>query len=545
MKTRRHERLANRKDQGAGVEPLPGCGVSPQNSFSFFCTPPQAAREGGEKSRGVPLNPGKGPRPFAIPLLRWSEVNKACVSKIRDDSWIPLPQSRTPSGGRCGHAWGAGNALKNAFALISLAIIAAFLLPIPLAHAAANGRIYGQLLDGTKKNAPVVGQNVTLQMAQGNNARDVTSIKTDAHGAFAFNGLNTDKTINYAVYTRYQGAQYYTNLIDLSAKPVQQANLTVYEATTSSTDIAIVQATVLLHEPDAQGGVLSISEVFFFKNVGTYTYVGSLDASKGKPNALRFALPPQARNVTLDKGFDGYQALQVDKGFATDAALPPGTSQFIFSFQLPYKAATYDLSYDVVYPTVQLSLLVPTDVNVNSSALASKGLITAGQHPYRLYQAKDLLAGTAIRAQLQGLPIVQSAPGSLNPANLWLIAGLLLMLAILAVTWFLYRFTRRPARRGAMHHTHPRSKSSGMPISAPAAPSNRSAGASEVQEKKSGDVARSQQQVLLRELLELDKAYEVGKLKKAVYQERRAKTKARLRTLMSEEKAASANTKEM
>src|SRR6266571_4221397 len=440
----------------------------------------------------------------------------------------------------------AGAITRRAVALACLAFVFAFLLPIPLAHAAANGRIYGQLLDGTKKNAPVVGQNVTLQMAQGNNARDVASIKTDEHGSFAFNALDTVKTINYAVYTRYQGAQYYTNLIDLSTKAVQQVNLTVYEATSSVAGIAIVQATVLLHEPDAQGGVLSISEVFFFKNVGTYTYVGSLDASKGKPNALRFALPPHARNIALAKGFDGYQALQVDKGFATAAALPPGTSQFIFSFELPYTAATYNLNYAVVYPTVQLSLLVPTDVNVNSSALASKGLITADQRPYRLYQAKDLLAGTAVQAQLQGLPVVQSAAPSLNQANIWLIAGLLLMLAILAVTWFLCRFTRSrsPIYRGIPIHrgtTVKRSRPRSSPVKtrsiAPPAPSDHSEDSIEGQEKKPGVAIHSQQQALLRELLELDKAYEAGKLKKAAYQERRAKTKARLRTLMSEEKA--------
>src|SRR5579884_4033981 len=36
---------------------------------------------------------------------------------------------------------------------------------------AGSGRIFGQLLNGTKKNAPVVGQKVTLQMAQDNTAR--------------------------------------------------------------------------------------------------------------------------------------------------------------------------------------------------------------------------------------------------------------------------------------------------------------------------------------------------------------------------------------
>ena len=72
---------------------------------------------------------------------------------------------------------------------------------------------------------------------------------------------------------------------------------------------------------------------------------------------------------------------------------------------------------------------------------------------------------------------------------------------------------------------------------APPAPSDHSEDIIEGQEKKPGVAIHSQQQALLRELLELDKAYEAGKLKKAAYQERRAKTKARLRALMSEEKA--------
>ncbi len=416
-----------------------------------------------------------------------------------------------------------------------------FIIPAPLAHAANNGRIFGQLLNGTNHNAPVVGQSVTLQMAQGDNARDLATIKTDAHGGFAFNGLATDKTLNYAIYTRYQGAQYYTSLIDLSIKTVQQINLTVYEATTSTDQIAIVQATVLLHQPDAQVGVLSISEVFFFKNVGTSTYVGSLNASsrvpiyrgpsagrpidRARPNALLFTLPPGARNLSLDKGFDGYQAIQVDRGFASDAALPPGTSQFIFSFELPYATSNYDLSYDIVYPTVQFSLLLPPSVNLNSNTLTSAGLITADQHPYRLFQAKDLLAGAHIQTQLQGLPVTQTSP--LNQRNIWLIVAVLLALAILSATWFLLRSTRR-SQSNRKHNK----KSQATPRSRP-----------EKTQVIANDDMQSRQQALLQELLDLDKAYEAGKLKKAPYQERRAKTKARLRALMSEAAEKTAKSK--
>src|SRR5450759_79282 len=49
-----------------------------------------------------------------------------------------------------------------------------------------TGRIYGQLLNGSHKNAPVGGERVTLQMAQGNNATDLSSAITDAHGSYSF-----------------------------------------------------------------------------------------------------------------------------------------------------------------------------------------------------------------------------------------------------------------------------------------------------------------------------------------------------------------------
>jgi len=210
------------------------------------------------------------------------------------------------------------------------------------------GRISGQLQDGTKRNAPVVGQSVTLQMAQGQNAGDLKTITTDAHGMFSFGGLNTDKTISYAIYTLYQKAQYFTDLISLSDKPVQQINLLVYDATASASNIAIVQANVLIDKADTQHGLLNITESFVFENLGLTTYVGSLQASGQKPNALRFSLPSGAGQLSLKVGFDGYNVVQVDPGFASDAAIPPGQSQFAFSFHVPYSASHYDFSDTII-----------------------------------------------------------------------------------------------------------------------------------------------------------------------------------------------------
>jgi hypothetical protein len=55
--------------------------------------------------------------------------------------------------------------------------------------------------------------------------------------------------------------------------------------------------------------------------------------------------------------------------------------------------------------------------------------------------------------------------------------------------------------------------------------------------KKPVSTTKDRKEMLMHELLELDKEFEAGKLNKATYQERRARTKARLRTLISEQEA--------
>jgi len=435
-------------------------------------------------------------------------------------------------------------------------LLALVFLLFPLqasAHTATNtGRIYGQLLDGTKRNAPVAGQSITLQMAQGENARDLTSTTTDAHGMFSFSGLNTDKTINYALYTLYQGAQYYTDLIDLSTRSVQQINLTVYDATKSTANIAVVQANILIDKAEAQSSLITISENYIFENLGPTTYVGSLQANGSKPNALLFSLPKNARNVSLKSGFDGYQVIQVDSGFATDAAITPGMSQFAFSFQVPYRTSSYDFSYTVVYPTVNLSMLVPLNMHASSAGMDALGPVNANQSTFQQFNAKKLLAETQIHVQLDGLPVSQQIinPQPLNQNTLWIILAILLMLAIVSVTWFMYRLSLRQVatRPKQMLQTSRRGGSGAVegwgPLGRPSSNDAEVQGPlGRLSSKDAQPSQNDQQETLLQELLNLDKAYESGTIKKSEYVQRRTRKKAELRNLMSKDAEQSATMK--
>lgn len=407
---------------------------------------------------------------------------------------------------------------------INIALLAAalfFSLTVLSAYAAAsNGHISGQLLDATNKNTPLANQVVTLQVAQGNDAKDAGTSKTDTQGNFSFPNLSTDKTLSYAVYIRYQGAQYVSSIVTLDSNPVQKVNLTVYQATQNPQNIAIIQANVLIREPDVQRGVLSVSEVFALQNLNNRAYVGSFDASKGKPNALRFTLPQGAKNVALGKGFDGYHVIQVDRGFASDAALLPGSNEFSFSFELPYTTTTYDFQYETIYPTVQLSFLVDPNLHASVNTLKPGGVVEANNHSYLVFKGTVLPARQQITLHLEGLPLSKNASApSFNATTIWLIVGVVLLCALVALTWFLYRSRRHTAIVAA-------SKQSRRGRRTPVPPDTAKRQTSYTREER--------QERILQELLQLDKDYEAGKLTKPVYEERRSKTKARLRTLMSE-----------
>ncbi|GCF08323.1 carboxypeptidase-like regulatory domain-containing protein [Dictyobacter arantiisoli] len=413
--------------------------------------------------------------------------------------------------------------LSKASILSTLLLVLVFFIwqasPARAASAEKNGRISGVVVDGSNKQAPLVDQSVTLQMAQNNASHDVSTVKTDKTGKFTFPTVDTDQTITYVIYTQYQGAQYVSNAINFGNSTAKAVTVQVYEATQQMQNIAIVQSNVLVRNPDPAKGIITISQAFSFQNLNPKTFVGSLNASKGKPDALFFSLPAGVRNITLGAGFAGYQVLQIDKGFATNAALLPGSNDFSFSYELPYTQSNYNLSYQTQYPTVALSFLIDPNIHASSAQLTSAGIVNANNQEYHAYKATTLLpAQSTITIALSGLAVARSTNGSLawNAGSIWLIVGILVLAAIIVMTWFLYRARRH--RVGLQSRAAKTSAGKGEKDIAPAE-------------------TLDPQQKLLQTLLALDQDYAAGKLNKATYEEKRNKTKARLRSLKSEKES--------
>jgi hypothetical protein len=131
---------------------------------------------------------------------------------------------------------------------------------------------------------------------------------------------------------------------------------------------------------------------------------------------------------------------------------------------------------------------------------------------------------------LEGLPVPQHTanPQPLNQNTLWLILAILIMLAIVIVTWFVYRHSHRRTA-STRNQTAQILRWGVLAVDARREPLDRPSSANVSPSQK------DQQETLLQELLHLDKAYESGRIKKPEYEQQRAITKTQLRSLMSKD----------
>lgn len=390
-------------------------------------------------------------------------------------------------------------------------------------QSATTGVIRGQVVNGAQNNAPVVGQSVILQLSVGTTTHDLQTAKTDSQGHFTFTEVDptTDSSVNYAVYTHYQGGVYSTDPIQLKAGATQQTQLVVYTATQNPANLSVSVVTILFRDIDQQHalhGLASVGEFVTIQNSGKMAFVGSFaqPASGGMPGALRFALPASATNLTTGVGFFNTQIIQLNGGFAATATVPPGQTQFAFSFDSPYSGTTLALPYIAQYPTAQVVALVPPDILVKSSpGLQAQGQVVAFSSRYQVFTANKLTAQQQVSVNLYALPQAGQQPDLDFTQLIWLVVALAMIIAILLVFYL---------QRGDL------AVALGL-VPARAIKAERAAQANA--KRMNAAERETERKRLLRRLLTLDKAHDSGALTDGAFRQQRAETRAALKALLA------------
>ena len=398
---------------------------------------------------------------------------------------------------------------KACLTLAALALVALALMVLPLprvdAQTGGQGKIEGQIVNGTKDAKPASAANLTVTLmsaAQGATTLVTQTMTSDANGKFAFADLDTITTTRYLVTARYADVEYYSDIMAFTSpnSTTLPAEITIYDSTE---DPAVVQVSEMHLVMDVQAPWLAVQQIVVVQNTSDRIFIGKLSG----PHRISLSVPILAKaiNIQFDDQTVDQTTMRGEGVLTYTLPIGPGKDQILFQYDIPFTPPTYEfnlpLPNDVarfglyvgdVGETVQSQQLSPAPSPMGNVPNAPKLIAVAGD---------KFAAGTTIKATIDKLPAAVAQPGQTPSAALPTALpvspqtiGLVILGAaiVAAIALLVFPLLRRRAANA---------------------------------EEQDEDDARKE---ILQEIADLDDAFEAGKISEAEYKEKRAALKAEL-----------------
>ena len=290
--------------------------------------------------------------------------------------------------------------------LVALGLIGS-LLVFSQAHAQEGTLVVeGQVTNATPDGGEVGGLTMVFHEESPSVHNHLETI-TDDENRFRFSGIVFDPTTAYGVSVWFQGALYGADL-DLSSGSPGPVSLEVYDAVDTAEVLSASSASLLFAAVNESSGTISALEIVKLVNSSDRTYVPGPE-----PMALvRFGLPADYRGLQVETLLTGADFVQVDRGFALLASVPPGEHELMYTYEFPYSGTDAAFTRNLNYGAEHLRVLAPHDVlTLSSEQLGSPETITIGETLYQLLEARDLPRGQPISVRLGGLPRAVQSDG--------------------------------------------------------------------------------------------------------------------------------------
>jgi len=380
--------------------------------------------------------------------------------------------------------------------LFGLVVIIALAAPVNAQDADQLRTVVGQVVNGTANSFPPFGLTVTLHRQKADEYEELTAV-TDTKGNYLFENVRLDPEALYGVTVRHDGVVYGTD-IDLRSESLPPVTVTIYETSDDLSMLGVSSASLFISQVDKIERDIYALEIVNVVNDSDRTYVPGAEPM----NLLRFGLPDSAKGLQIDTGLIGADAIQVDRGFAITANVPPGEHEVMFAYNFDYEGDTAAFEKSYLYGADNVRVLVPYEIGELSSVdLGDPSDVLIGDKNYQLIEAVNIPQQTRTLLEISSLPQTTfrdrvTATAADIPYEVAVPAGLgLLMLSLIG-----FVLIRREGFGEA------------------AVPDDI--------DEQQGDPRSS----IIEQMAELEEAFEMGKIREAEYHAKRQALLARLST---------------
>ena len=244
-------------------------------------------------------------------------------------------------------------------------------------------------------------------------------------GSFAFDDAQRVARGAYTLSLDYGGVFYGLTLApdELSREQV----ITVYEPTEDAGIIVVDRHVMVVTGFDATQRMATVTEFVRFANPTDRTLKPNLETARpGMFSFMRFALPPDAANVTVQSNLQGGEIISVGSGFALTAPVPPGEHSVDFAYTFPYQGGEVAYRNSLPQGASIFQILVPDRwEGIEISGLDSRPPVGIQEGVYRAWEGRGIPAGPGVELRIDGLPqpgVLASVWATLSGSSFWLTA---------------------------------------------------------------------------------------------------------------------------
>ena len=267
-----------------------------------------------------------------------------------------------------------------------------------LASEPENYRVNGKIKNGSSNGEIPAGLSVALHSEHLEKGAGMFHTFTEADGSFEFPSIEVEEDTLYGVSVIHQGATYTQNVNPSDGAPVE---IEVFDAVDSDDVVAGFNASVLFTNVDPMTRRVSIMEMITLINESRLTYV----PAGGPMDLLRFGLPAGSDQLIVDTNLPGADWIQVDRGFALIAAVPPGKHEVMYVYSVPYENSFLEYEKTWRYGTSSLRVVSEEDlVEFQTDLGVDYQSVEIGGIDYRVQEAPDIQRGLKTMFRLTDLP---------------------------------------------------------------------------------------------------------------------------------------------
>jgi len=267
-----------------------------------------------------------------------------------------------------------------------------------LASEPENYRVNGKIKNGTSNGEVPAGLSVALHSEHLEKGAGMFHTFTEADGSFEFPSIEVEEDTLYGVSVIHQGATYTQNVNPSDGAPVE---IEVFDAVDSDDVVTGFNASVLFTNVDPMTRRVSIMEMITLINESRLTYV----PAGGPMDLLRFGLPGGSDQLIVDTNLPGADWIQVDRGFALIASVPPGKYEVMYVYIVPYENSFLEYEKTWQYGTSSLRVVSEEDlVDFQTDLGVDYQSVEIGGIDYRVQEAPDIQRGLKTMFRLTDLP---------------------------------------------------------------------------------------------------------------------------------------------